>query len=650
MTIARALSSFVIAVAIASSPLPSAAQTSPDEPAALLVYPYVAVDTANGTDTLIQLGNVASGPVDLRCFYENLTPLCINGQAGERCGPGPVTCSGACEPSVSRVPMRIRVTARQPLAWSVSAGLQNLPLDGVTRIGPAGQSNQSSEIPGVGGGPFVGTLRCVVVSSDMFRPAPDNVLFGQATIVRRRGAPEAFDDDAEYRAIGVKATASTISRDEFLNLGGPSAEYAACPDVVEFEHFFDGASTLPGSITPQAATTLALTNCTNTILSSMNVAQFLVFNEFAQRFTTSTQIGFQLVKPLSKIDTSLESHSIFSSAINGTLTGRTNIHGALGGLHAVAIESHGDPTTPYEMHSDAAELHGAGVRLAGDVLTYRLPQCTADCNLDGKVSIDETVLAVNIGLGNTSPDACPPADRDGDAKVTVDELVAAVDSALNGCPDPQSPPTPEVTPVPTATPTRSPQSVGPEITHFGIATADDRPLAADSTDAMGRPIYVHLFGQGMTLIVEARRGQSDSPVATSTYSETGQLPDLQVLVSRPLGDGIADVCEDDGHSGGVPAIPTLDFQSDAAAAAINDLGCRAYGRQPTVCTRKLGVPTGVGSVQGFATVDSTSQVQFCIPIAKAWAFPVGDTIVAARVRDQAGNLGPEQKIVVRVGE
>lgn len=34
----------------------------------------------------------------------------------------------------------------------------------------------------------------------------------------------------------------------------------------------------------------------------------------------------------------------------------------------------------------------------------------------------------------------------------------------------------------------------------------------------------------------------------------------------------------------------------------------------------------------------------------ARAFPVGDTVVAARVRDRAGNLGPPQRIVVRVME
>jgi len=162
---------------------------------------------------------------------------------------------------------------------------------------------------------------------------------------------------------------------------------------------------------------------------------------------------------------------------------------------------------------------------------------------------------------------------------------------------------------------------------------------------MGRAVFVRPFGQGMTLLIEARPGQSQSPVGQTTYSATGELPDVQVIVSRPLGDGDPTVCEHEGRSGGIPAVPTLDFAPiPATVAAINDLGCRAFDTHlsPRIraCTR-----TSAGT---FAMVSGASQSQFCIPIAKAWAFPVGDTVVAARVRDDAGNLGPVREIVVRV--
>ncbi len=42
-------------------------------------------------------------------------------------------------------------------------------------------------------------------------------------------------------------------------------------------------------------------------------------------------------------------------------------------------------------------------------------------------------------------------------------------------------------------------------------------------------------------------------------------------------------------------------------------------------------------------------MQYCAEVASDWQFPLGDTIVAARVTDVAGNLGAPREIVVRVG-
>ena len=50
------------------------------------------------------------------------------------------------------------------------------------------------------------------------------------------------------------------------------------------------------------------------------------------------------------------------------------------------------------------------------------------------VSINELIAAVNIALGNSSPDVCANADADGDGTVRINELIAAVTSALQGCP------------------------------------------------------------------------------------------------------------------------------------------------------------------------------------------------------------------------
>ena len=123
----------------------------------------------------------------------------------------------------------------------------------------------------------------------------------------------------------------------------------------------------------------------------------------------------------------------------------------------------------------------------------------------------------------------------------------------------------------------------------------------------------------------------------------GALPDLQLIVSRPLGDGSAAVCDvDPPASGGVPAPTPFSFD-DAAATAVNEFGCRA---EPPMllpmCTRR--------SDGEYAYVNRDSEIQFCVPIAATSAFPALDTLVAARLRDVTGNLSAPRELVVRVAD
>lgn len=155
---------------------------------------------------------------------------------------------------------------------------------------------------------------------------------------------------------------------------------------------------------------------------------------------------------------------------------------------------------------------------------------------------------------------------------------------------------------------------------------------------------------GFLIYIEARPGISGLPVATVTFesspADPNVLPDLQVLVSRPLGNGSLAVC-DAGPAppiGGVPATTPAAFGgSQAVADAINDLGCRFDARSATAqaCTR-----------DNFGTYGFTaaSTVQFCTSpgVGAELAFPVGDTIVTARVRDVAGQPGQAMSIAIRV--
>jgi hypothetical protein len=56
-----------------------------------------------------------------------------------------------------------------------------------------------------------------------------------------------------------------------------------------------------------------------------------------------------------------------------------------------------------------------------------------DCNGDGKVDVDELVLAVDLALGVPVAATCPAADADGDGVLAINDLIADVRSGVLGC-------------------------------------------------------------------------------------------------------------------------------------------------------------------------------------------------------------------------
>lgn len=77
--------------------------------------------------------------------------------------------------------------------------------------------------------------------------------------------------------------------------------------------------------------------------------------------------------------------------------------------------------------------------------------CVGDCSGEGRVTIADLILAVNIALGQASLEQCPAL---GQAPIGVDRLILAVNNALCGCgscPAPLPTRTFTVTPTPTAT-------------------------------------------------------------------------------------------------------------------------------------------------------------------------------------------------------
>lgn len=58
------------------------------------------------------------------------------------------------------------------------------------------------------------------------------------------------------------------------------------------------------------------------------------------------------------------------------------------------------------------------------------PEMPADCDGDGRITVSDLILGVNIALGQLSLDQCPSFDQNGDGRLNINELLGAVASAL----------------------------------------------------------------------------------------------------------------------------------------------------------------------------------------------------------------------------
>ena len=391
---------------------PAIADIVSDRAAAILVFPKVVSDRVEirseladeiaTTDTIIQISNVSDEPVALRCFYVNGNHHCS--ASGLVCDPNsPAPCPDAadfCIPRWVETDFEVFVTARQPLAWRASAGFSgdDLPLGAAFQRGPTGESNAGTHVPPVGAEPFfsaaaqgsglevaassfVGELKCVVVDENR-RAVPRNVIKGEATIVTSVGLGNSLGDDftvpgvEKYNAIGIQAINGDANGDNHLELGGGTNEYNGCPSVLIADHFFDfaddpaGSDTVGDSFAGPVFSELTLVSCTEDFRNQVPggaVAQFLVFNEFEQRFSTSVPMQCALDRPLSRIDTRDPTRSIFSVYVAGTLTGQTRIRAVRNGFVGMLREKRG-PALAERVPSPpaAVNIHHQGERSEQD--------------------------------------------------------------------------------------------------------------------------------------------------------------------------------------------------------------------------------------------------------------------------------------------
>jgi len=395
------------------------ADVASDQPGAILIWPKIVVDTEGffgdpQIDTEIQVTNTSNAVIAARCWIVNATSHCSNDpeQAcleSVECAPG-----GLCIPQWSDIDFRMTLTKRQPVTWNASQGLPSFPCSGVTGDNcPFGQSNRGSDgspssVPPVQEDPFFGEMKCVQVDPNTFQPSrgfdPANNfggdLKGEATIIRLEERDNSNDTDLvdarKYNAIGLQATGRagqvlpcpdpTVPPELCLQIGGPNAQYNGCPNVLIMNHFFDDAfvETHARRIDAPVVSHLTVIPCGEDFRLQENnlggaVMQFLVYNEFEQRFSTSTRFDCWREVQLSDIDTRPgpfgNPQSIFNVGVQGTLTGQSRIRPVAGPVFGNTIlgvleefwECDGS-RHPDGICTTASNLHFTGTREQGDLL------------------------------------------------------------------------------------------------------------------------------------------------------------------------------------------------------------------------------------------------------------------------------------------
>ncbi|MDX2166957.1 MAG: pre-peptidase C-terminal domain-containing protein [Deltaproteobacteria bacterium] len=196
---------------------------------------------------------------------------------------------------------------------------------------------------------------------------------------------------------------------------------------------------------------------------------------------------------------------------------------------------------------------------------------------------------------------------------------------------------------------------GPVITTFGVANAQNEPQRPIGVDAFNRPIFSESFGLNFSLIIEGRAGANRVNPGPYPVPYGDENADMQMIMSRPLGDGSPVVCDiSPPNIGGVPAtVPFAFSNGDAPQDVVHDMGCRFRDGMGDFLARTTDMEACTVSDRGFGFgfVDRGSRLQFCGVIASAWSFPPGDTVVAARMKDaREQTFGAVREIVIRVGD
>ncbi len=217
---------------------------------------------------------------------------------------------------------------------------------------------------------------------------------------------------------------------------------------------------------------------------------------------------------------------------------------------------------------------------------------------------------------------------------------------------PETPATPvaEATPLPTRplgtkTKPRKGEAIGPVVTFFGAARADGTSVDPVPDGKNGIPTY-RLAGSGFMIVVETKPGESGYEPGRQVFmnvpGDPKARPDLEIETNHDMGNGSPQVCDRQRPNiGGIPGINPPSFaETQRITDAINDFGCRfeTFIQSDSACT--------LDKSGDYAFVDQHTTTQFCMIVARAYAFPVGTTLLSVRVRDSEGNPGPIKQMQI----
>ncbi|HEX7407710.1 MAG TPA: hypothetical protein VF515_08695 [Candidatus Binatia bacterium] len=371
------------AVALGGMAASARADVTTEKGASILIFPKVRVDST--FDTIIQISNTGNSMAHAHCFYVNASLVSLlTGQACENPSP-------TCVAQWQETDFDIWLTRQQPTHWLVSTGRS---FEGITDLGSDSAGFAPGHVPPVRD--FLGELKCIEVT-DSGEPLTGNHLKGEATIkslVDTAPAPGTFNpnqtaigDVAKYNAVGILGKPDASPSNPLLLDG---TNYDACPAKLILNHFASGAEdpvvvglvdrggVLPSGSTSSNFTELTLVPCSedfeNQLPTGVTV-QFLVFNEFEQRFSASTTVACYFNLEIARIDTQFSAtavdSSVFGRAVLGTDFAQTEItpvvqlNGFTGGLVGVAerivtVQVAGEFSTTVTAARAAYNLHSEG--------------------------------------------------------------------------------------------------------------------------------------------------------------------------------------------------------------------------------------------------------------------------------------------------